>query len=176
MLSKYHAVLLPLGAGFYLLIRPTARRCLRQPGPYLAAVVGLAVFAPVIVWNAGHGWASFVYQGTRAGGFHGLQPAMLIEALVGQILYLTPWIWVRLVVVLFGLVRRGPGDWSAAEAFLICQAVPVLALFLGVSTFQPDHAALAADRLRGPDAAAGPALGGAPGCQSRAESVSGLPP
>jgi 4-amino-4-deoxy-L-arabinose transferase-like glycosyltransferase len=136
LLSKYHAVLLPVGAVLYLLLRPRARRCLWQPGPYLAAVVGLAVFAPVVVWNARHGWVSFFYQGTRAGGFHGLQPAMLMEALVGQFLYLTPWIWGGLVLVLVRVIRRGPADWSESEAFLTCQAVPALALFLGVSTFQ----------------------------------------
>jgi hypothetical protein len=136
LLSKYHAVLLPAGTVLYLLLKPTARRCLRQPGPYLAAVVGLALFAPVIVWNAQHGWASFLYQGNRAGGFHGLQLAMLLEALVGQILYLTPWIWVVLVIVLVGHLRRGPGNWSDSEAFLICQAVPALTLFMGLSTFQ----------------------------------------
>jgi len=136
MLSKYHAVLLPAGAVLYLLLWPTARRCLRQPGPYLAAAVGLAVFSPVIVWNAGHSWVSFFYQGTRAGGFHGLHLAMLMEALIGQVLYLTPWIWGGLVLVLVRLVRHGPGDWSESEAFLFCQAVPALALFLGLSMFQ----------------------------------------
>jgi hypothetical protein len=136
LLSKYHAILLPVGAGLYLLLRPAARRCLRTPGPYLALAVGLTVFAPVIDWNSRHGWSSFVYQGTRAGGFAGFQPEMLIEALVGQVLYLTPWIWARLVGELVSLVRRGRGGWSAAEAFLTSQAAPVLALFLGVSTFR----------------------------------------
>ncbi len=136
LLSKYHAVLLPIGTVLYLLLWPTARRCLKQPGPYLAAAVGLAVFAPVLAWNAGHGWVSFLYQGTRTGGFHGLHMAMLMEALIGQILYLTPWVWVMLVVALVQLVRRGPGDWSEFEGFLTCQAVPALALFLGLSMFQ----------------------------------------
>jgi 4-amino-4-deoxy-L-arabinose transferase-like glycosyltransferase len=136
MLSKYYAVLLPAGALVYLLLRPEARRCLRTPGPYLAAAVGLALFAPVVVWNSGHGWASFAYQGSRAGGFHGLQPAMLVEALVGQALYLTPWVFVALMVVLVRLARRGLRDWSDAEVLLTCQAVPALGLFLGVATFQ----------------------------------------
>jgi 4-amino-4-deoxy-L-arabinose transferase-like glycosyltransferase len=136
MLSKYHAVLLPVGAVLYLLLWPMARRCLRQPGPYLAAAVGGAVFSPVILWNAGHGWVSFFYQGTRAGGLHGLHLAMLMEALIGQFLYLTPWVWAGLVLVLVRLIRRGPGEWSNSEAFLFCQAVAALALFLGLSMFQ----------------------------------------
>lgn len=134
--SKYHAVLLPSGVLLYLIVRPEARRCLRMPGPYVAAAAGLVVFAPVVIWNAAHGWASFLYQGNRAGGFRGFQAEMFVEALVGQVVYLTPWILAGLVVSLVRLLRRGPRQWSAAEGFLVCQAVPVLTLFLGVSTFR----------------------------------------
>jgi 4-amino-4-deoxy-L-arabinose transferase-like glycosyltransferase len=136
LLSKYHAVLLPAGAGLYLLLRPSARRCLRAPGPYLALAAGLVLFAPVVAWNAAHGWVSFVYQGGRAGGFDGLQPRMLLEAMVAQVLYLTPWIFAWLTAILVRLIRRGPRDWSAPEAFLTCQAVPALVLFLGVATYR----------------------------------------
>ena len=41
MLSKYHAVLLPVGALLHMVFWPQARRCLRKPGPYLAAAIGL---------------------------------------------------------------------------------------------------------------------------------------
>jgi 4-amino-4-deoxy-L-arabinose transferase-like glycosyltransferase len=136
LLSKYHAVLLPVGTVLYLLLKPAARRCLRQAGPYLAAVAGLALFSPVVVWNFRHHWVSFLYQGNRAGGFHGLHLAMFLEALIAQILYLTPWIWAVLVIILVRLFRRGPARWSESEAFLTCHAVPVLTLFLGLSTFQ----------------------------------------
>src|SRR5262249_46617675 len=63
-------------------------------------------------------------------------PEMLLEALVAQVLYLTPWVWVGLCAVLVRLLRRGPRAWSDPEAFLVCQAVPALALFMGVATFR----------------------------------------
>src|SRR6202011_5554965 len=103
MLSKYYAVLLPGGVLLYFLVRPSARHCLRMPGPYLALALGLAVFSPVILWNAAHGWISFTFQGARAGGFHGFQLGMLVEALVAQLLAFFPWIWVGLVAALIGL-------------------------------------------------------------------------
>jgi 4-amino-4-deoxy-L-arabinose transferase-like glycosyltransferase len=136
MLSKYYAVLLPAGAGLYLFLRPAARRCLRLPGPYIAAFLALFVFSPVIYWNATHGWASFAFQGGRAGGFHGFRPSTVLEALVAQVLYLTPWIFAGLMGVAIRLARRGPRSWSEVETFLVCQAVPALGLFSGVSTFQ----------------------------------------
>ena len=37
-----------------------------RPAPYLAALVALAIVAPVVVWNARHGWVSFAFQGARA--------------------------------------------------------------------------------------------------------------
>ncbi|MBY0395590.1 MAG: glycosyltransferase family 39 protein, partial [Thermoleophilia bacterium] len=37
LLSKYHAVFLPMGALLYLALDPPARVWLRRPGPYLAA-------------------------------------------------------------------------------------------------------------------------------------------
>ena len=136
MQSKYHAILLPAGACLYMVVRPEARACLKTKGPYLAALAGLIVFAPVIAWNATHEWASFLYQGNRAGGFRGLQFEMFREAMIAQVLFLSPWIWGGLAMVLVRLIRRGPRQWSAGEAFLTCQALPAIVLFMGVATFR----------------------------------------
>jgi 4-amino-4-deoxy-L-arabinose transferase-like glycosyltransferase len=136
MLSKYCAALIPVGFLVYLVLRPTARHCLRTPGPYLAGIAGAVVFSPVILWNARHDWASFTFQGSRAGGFHGFQPGLLLEAVVGQMLYLTPWIWVGILIVIARLMRRGSRAWSDAEAFFFSQAAPSIALFMGVATYR----------------------------------------
>jgi hypothetical protein len=127
--------MLPVGAVLFLVVRPSAARCLRTPGPYLATLIGLAMFAPVVHWNASHGWASFLFHSKRSGGFQGFRIVYVMEAIVGQIGYLFPWLWLFLLAVLFRLVRRGPRRWSEGEAFLVCQFVPVVVLFMGVSTF-----------------------------------------
>lgn len=44
-------------AGF-VLTSPSQRRWLLTPGPYLAAAVGALVLAPLVWWNAEHGWAT----------------------------------------------------------------------------------------------------------------------
>ena len=100
LLSKYHAVFLPVGMLLYTLVEPTARRWLRRPGPYVASAVGLAAFAPVVGWNATHGWVSFLFQGERAVG-NGFHASTLIAALVLPAFYLFPWIWFRLVSLLY---------------------------------------------------------------------------
>jgi dolichol-phosphate mannosyltransferase len=44
---------------------PTARRWFRRWEPYAAVCIAAAVFAPVLVWNAQHEWASFAFQTSR---------------------------------------------------------------------------------------------------------------
>ena len=135
MLSKYHAIFLPAGALLYVAVEPAARRVLRQPGPYLAAVIGLVAFSPVIAWNAEHEWASFLFQGGRAVGGFWPRPDFLVSAIWGQAAYLFPWIWLVLVMILVRGLRRfrqaGPAD-----RFLLCQAILPLAVFTAVACFR----------------------------------------
>ena len=60
--SKYTAILLPLTVVVAVLVRPSLRERLREPGPYVACVVATLVFLPVLRWNATHDWISFRFQ------------------------------------------------------------------------------------------------------------------
>jgi len=62
MLSKYTSVLLFLCMFIYVIISGKNRRWLFTQYPYLAGIVALFVFSPVIIWNAHHNWASFAFQ------------------------------------------------------------------------------------------------------------------
>jgi hypothetical protein len=133
MLSKYHAVLLPAGALIHMVFWPEARRCLRKPGPYLATAIGLMLFAPVIAWNRAHGWASFLFQGARASVSYQLRLDQLAATLGAEAMYLFPWLWIGIVLLLVKLIRRGPRTWDESESFLICQAAPALVLFHAIA-------------------------------------------
>ena len=64
MLSKY--AVLPLASAIFLLLifhRPW-RFWLRRPEPYLALLIGLLMFSPVLIWNYLHDWASYNFQVT----------------------------------------------------------------------------------------------------------------
>ena len=137
MLSKYHAIFLPAGAVLYIILDPEARRVLRKPGPYLAVGVGLAVFSPVIFWNATHGWASFAFQGGRAVARAGFRLDALMGAIGGQVAYLFPWIWWTLVALLIGRGRAFYRGATAAERFLVCQSVVPLVAFTAVACARP---------------------------------------
>ena len=65
MFSKYTIALLGPGIVLFMLIDSKGRKWLFKPEPYLAVIIALLLFSPVIVWNYGHHWASFVFQGER---------------------------------------------------------------------------------------------------------------
>jgi dolichol-phosphate mannosyltransferase len=62
MISKYTMALPVAAFVLYVLVDRRARRWLRRPEPYVAALIALVLFTPVIVWNWRHDWASFSFQ------------------------------------------------------------------------------------------------------------------
>ena len=64
MLSKYTMALLGPAALLFILIDHHSRKWIFRPEPYLAVLIAIIIFSPVIFWNAGHEWVSFLYQGT----------------------------------------------------------------------------------------------------------------
>jgi 4-amino-4-deoxy-L-arabinose transferase-like glycosyltransferase len=126
LLSKYTAVFVPLALGLYLLsCRP---RLLGTPAPWLAALLAVALFAPVLLWNRAHGWASFVFQGSRALP-EGVRFGSAALDLAGELLYLLPWIGVALLSVLVRALRRGPRD-QVAWLFAVLSILPIAAFAL----------------------------------------------
>jgi dolichol-phosphate mannosyltransferase len=63
MLSKYVTALLGGATLAFLLVDSRSRKWLSRPEPYLAFLIVLVLFLPVIIWNAQHDWGSFYFQG-----------------------------------------------------------------------------------------------------------------
>ena len=94
LVGKYAAVLLGPVVLLYLVATPTQRHWLRTPWPWLALLIALAVFSPVIWWNAQNHWASFAFQGSRrVGQMHSLKPRYFGLLLLTQLLLVTPWLF-----------------------------------------------------------------------------------
>lgn len=62
MSSKYTIALLGAALVLLLLADKQQHHWWRRKEPYLALVIVLCLFSPVIVWNALHDWASFTFQ------------------------------------------------------------------------------------------------------------------
>ena len=65
MLSKYTIVLIAPATLLVLILNRSSRHWLLKPQPYVAGLISVVIFSPVVFWNATHGWASFVFQGPR---------------------------------------------------------------------------------------------------------------
>lgn len=133
LLSKYHGVLLLAGA-FGFLLTTRHRRWLATPGPWLAAAIALLMFTPVLVWNWQHDWASFAFQSGRSAG-NELKPLGLLQSLAAQSVYLVPWIFVPLAIVLIRALLGGPkreGRW-----LLACLGTLPIVIFTGLTLRSP---------------------------------------
>lgn len=136
LLSKYSVGLLVPGALLYVLTTPGRRRLLLDAGPWLALAVAGLVFAPVLIWNAEHGWISFLWQGQRGVDYRGLRLDWLAWNIMGQSVELGPWLWGALVVELVRIVA-GWRRVDAGRRFIGCLApLPVL-LFTALSAYAP---------------------------------------
>lgn len=129
LLSKFHGVFLFAGVALFLITSPAQRGWLLTPWPYAGTFVALSIFSPVILWNAGHGWASFLFQAGRAlpREISLLGP---FAALAGQALFLLPWLWAPLVACLGKTFVDGPAD--ARRWLMACLAIGPIVMFTAV--------------------------------------------
>jgi 4-amino-4-deoxy-L-arabinose transferase-like glycosyltransferase len=132
LFSKYSAVLTIGGALLFLVSAREHRRWLARPEPYVAALLVLALFSPVLIWNADHGWASFAFQGARAGAAK-FRPFAPVATLAGEALFVLPWIWAPMMVAAVAALRREPGAWRGW--LLCCLGAPPIVAFALISAW-----------------------------------------
>jgi hypothetical protein len=65
LLSKYTAIFIIFSVFLYLVFSKQNRRWLLSKEPYLALIVAILIFSPVIIWNAQNHWVSFLFQSSR---------------------------------------------------------------------------------------------------------------
>ncbi len=136
--SKYTAAFLVLGIGLWLLL--AERRWLARPWPWLGLLIGLLVMAPVLTWNAAHGWASFAKQGGRIDAWRPAQAAQYLgELIAGQVGLATPLV-LLLCVAGLALACRRAWQRESGWTLLVALSLPAVAVFV-------EHAF--ADRVQG---------------------------
>jgi 4-amino-4-deoxy-L-arabinose transferase-like glycosyltransferase len=138
MLSKYTSVLAPGGVALALLTSARGRAHLKRPWPWMAGLIALAVFSPVVYWNATHHWASFAFQlhhGASEGiteGITGVFPQLtarllgLVSFVAGQAVVWTPILFVVALVVMLVNWRKYGGLRGADRVLLWCGTLPLV--------------------------------------------------
>jgi hypothetical protein len=126
LLSKYTALFFGPAILIWLVIVPKLRHWLVSPWLYLGGMVALALFLPVILWNADHHWVSFIKQIGRA-RIEDFRPAFIAELIPTQIVFATPLVWVLGAMGLYALLGRGAGP--VASRALINSTFWTIALY-----------------------------------------------
>jgi dolichol-phosphate mannosyltransferase len=111
LISKYTIGMLVPAMVLFALIDPASRRWLLRWEPYVALALAAAIFAPVIIWNATHEWASFAFQTSRR--LAEAPKFSLHKLIISALVLLTPTGFVSLA---FSPLTRGLRTIAAADA------------------------------------------------------------
>src|SRR6202165_2269813 len=128
LLSKYTALFFGPAILIWLAFVPKLRRWLISPWPYLGGAVSLAVFSPVILWNADHHWVSFIKQIGRA-RIEDFKPAFIAELIPTQVAFATPLVFILGAMGLYALFKRQAGA-SAARMLINATFWPIVVYFI----------------------------------------------
>lgn len=128
LLSKYSGAFLGVGGVALLLADAPLRRQLRRPGPWLAVVVAVLVFSPVIWWNVQNDFESFRFQTTERLGKGEFGLVWFAEFVGGQIGVLHPVLAALLPAGVWFLLRRCRSDARALH--LLAFGAPMLGYLL----------------------------------------------
>ena len=126
--SKYTALLFGAGLAAWLLLVPAARHWLRHPALWGGGLLAGAAFSPVLLWNAGHGWASFARQGGRTAAWNPADAGRFLgELLGGQFGLATPLV---LALCVWGVWHLLPRWREPGPGLLLALTLVPLAIFV----------------------------------------------
>ena len=129
LLSKYTNLFLGATILLWLLATPENRRWFRAPELWIGGIIAALVASPVAIWNAEHGWASFIKQFGRVGhdGKAGL--SYLVELIGGFALLESPLIALLALIGFVGVVRAAISERRRSDVLLTASIVPMLLYF-----------------------------------------------
>jgi 4-amino-4-deoxy-L-arabinose transferase-like glycosyltransferase len=113
--AKYFVVMLALPMAAFLVLDRDARPALRTAGPYVAALIAVAIALPHLVWLVDNDFLPFRYAEARAAPVRGLIDHLLhpLAFVAGQILWLLP---AAAIALPLAWPRRAP-QTPAVDAF-----------------------------------------------------------
>ncbi|MBX9634079.1 MAG: glycosyltransferase family 39 protein, partial [Magnetospirillum sp.] len=126
LLSKYAMAFFLVCLGLWMAWDKDARRLLKAPGLWLSGLLGLAIYAPNLVWNATNGFVSYAHTKDNANLKGELfNPDKLAEFVLGQFGVFGPILMVALLLAVIAACRK-TGDSRAR--MLTAFTLPVLAV------------------------------------------------
>ncbi|MGL6061814.1 MAG: glycosyltransferase family 39 protein [Bradyrhizobium sp.] len=112
LLSKYTAMFFGAAILIWLIAVPGLRHWFASPWLYLGGLVALALFSPVVLWNAEHQWVSFIKQLGRA-RIEDFRPVFIAELVPTQVAFATPLVFILGAMGLHAMAWRNTGEHAA---------------------------------------------------------------
>lgn len=134
-LCKVHGLYLWVGFGLFLLIFKT--KWLLNWRLYAGVGVTLVCMIPILYWNLINNFITYRYHAERV-THTSIQWDMLVREVGGEVAYQNPIVFILLVISLVSLARKKiqtQNRWIFL--WLLCMSLPMIALFWGVSLFNP---------------------------------------
>lgn len=133
--SKYTIAFLGPAVIFYMLADSSARKWFFKPQPYVAALLAMAVFSPVIWWNYEHHWASFLFQ--SQGRVQDVSKFSTHLLLLSALILLTPTGFLSAVTSMLprfagktSTTHAGDATYSRGYFFCLTMALVPLSIFI----------------------------------------------
>jgi 4-amino-4-deoxy-L-arabinose transferase-like glycosyltransferase/membrane-associated phospholipid phosphatase len=125
LLTKYTMAFFNPCAFLFLCFSKDLRRLLLTKGPYIAVIVSILVFSPVIIWNANHDWVTLRHTAGQAHIAEGISVSLksFVEFLGSQLGVITPLLLFLMAFSIWNLRRERSG------AYLFWFSVPVFVFF-----------------------------------------------
>jgi len=126
LLTKYTMSFFYLCACLFLAVSVEKRRLLLTKGPYIALLISLIVFSPVVLWNAQHDWVTLKHTAGQAHIAQGIQLSLksFAEFIGSQFGVITPLLLILMIISVLRLRKEQEGS------YLFWFSIPVLAFFL----------------------------------------------
>lgn len=126
LLTKYTMAFFYICAFLFFISSKERRSLLLSRGPYIAFLISIMLFSPVILWNADHGWVTLKHTAGQAHLAQGLALSFqsFLEFFGSQFLVITP---LLLILIAFSVwkVRR-----NFKGMLLFWFSVPVIVFFI----------------------------------------------
>jgi hypothetical protein len=131
MLSKYSMALFLPCVFIFGLTTPLGRRRLSSVRPYAGCLMGVAMFLPVIFWNAANHWNSFRHVAYLSGANEGfaLHWKYIGEYIGSQVGLITPMVFGLIVAGWVWVIRRCRTHENWIYSYLLFTSFPVIAVF-----------------------------------------------
>jgi hypothetical protein len=129
-LAKYTNLFAGLTIVVWLMAVPENRKWIRSPQLWIGGALAVIVFAPVLIWNTEHQWASFAKQFARIQPVHSIKFGHYLDFLGSFIGLASPLIAVLALIGLAHVTSKAFRTRDSYDVLLAAAILPMLGYFL----------------------------------------------